>query len=198
MNKIKIIILLLTTVVFTTVVNKIFLFNDSKKSNTINYQDLVEQQFREEALICNIELIPQISYCDIKEVINGSEPIVKYPLLIYRYNESMCKTCIFDDLENIYQEMKDVDQCKILILPSYSNKKNNIITMNNELERFNFKNIPRNQLPTPVFSEDKIERRYFAILDSTKTMKMIFFPHKELNIFTKRYLQNIKKQYLER
>lgn len=111
-------------------------------------------------------------------------------ILLYRYSHNMCQSCIFEDLNELYNYQQKIGKDKVLVLPAYENSRENRITLKNELEKFNYKNIHKDSLSIPLDS-DGIYRRYFAFMDDEGNINMVFYPIRGRPDLTQLYFSEI-------
>ena len=118
----------------------------------------------------------------------------KKSLLIYRYAQNMCSTCIAEDLSELRNFQSEFGKSKIFILPAYENTRDGKITLMNELEHFNYKNLDAVTLPIPIDSQ-MLSKRYFAYINNKGNLNMIFFPINGKPELTRAYFSAIAKIY---
>jgi hypothetical protein len=118
--------------------------------------------------------------------------IKKKPVLIYRYAQGMCNSCIRKDLDELDNFQSQVGKDKVLILPlCFVDDRNNKIAVKEELSRFNI-DFYREELMIPLDSYN-LARRYFAYIDKRGHICMIFFPINEKPELTQIYLLEMAK-----
>ena len=101
--------------------------------------------------------------------------IVKYPVLIYRYSQDYCSSCVTEDLSELNILQNEVVKGKIVVLISYEENQRNRITFANQLANFAYKNIPENLLVLPK-DEEGFKQRYFALIDNKGNLGEVLFP----------------------
>jgi hypothetical protein len=147
-------------------------------------------------VIANLKLTTEIqqSYSDHKTILNEYLNISenKSPLLIYRYSKNVCPSCIIKDLDELANIQSIIGKDKVLVLPAFGNTRSDRVIMANELSHFNYKNIPKELLVIPYDSMFMI-RPYFAILNQTENIEMIFFPQRNNQKLTDIYFSEVKK-----
>ncbi|MCC8174326.1 MAG: hypothetical protein LIO65_08175 [Odoribacter sp.] len=79
------------------------------------------------------------------EILDG----ISYPVLIYRYPQGICSPYFQEDMESLYKLQDNWTKDKILILPAYSEDRNSQLTVQSELNKFNFKNISQSVFSIP-------------------------------------------------
>ncbi|MDR2036800.1 MAG: hypothetical protein LBQ60_02635 [Bacteroidales bacterium] len=126
-----------------------------------------------------------------------SFPEEQLPVLIYRYTEKACGSCIFEELNELYQFKESMDTMKlnILILPTFPDNRNNRIKLANDLANFIYINIPAHILDVPKQRMGDEEKRYFAVIDKNRDMKMVFFPQITKLHITRQYLKEVGNQF---
>lgn len=142
-----------------------------------------------EILMENNNMSAEIIYSYIK---HPNIKDVQYPVLIYRYSDFMCSSCIFEDLSELELLLAKIGKDKILILPAGDDTRDNRIIYNNQLSKFNYFLLPNDSLVMPNDSND-MPQRYFALLDKNKKIRNIFFPKKDNVKLTQMYFSDIIK-----
>jgi hypothetical protein len=117
----------------------------------------------------------------------------KYPVLIYRYSNAMCQSCIFEDIIELKNFQKTIGKDNILVLPDYPKDRGSIIQLKNELADFRYKNIPSDSLIIPVNNIEGYQR-YFAVVNKYGNIEMVFFPKRNCPELTKMYFTEIAKR----
>lgn len=117
-----------------------------------------------------------------------------FPILIYRYSNMMCWSCITEDLDVLLSFQEKIGREHVLILPAYPDDRDNRIRLANELSKFNYRNVPVDSLIIP---DDEIAgaRRYLALINADDEMDMLFFPRKDHPELTQRYLSEIESYF---
>ena len=141
----------------------------------------------ENYIIDNVSMVSvsKMIFNDSLDCISSS---ISLPVLIYRYSESTCNSCVNQEL---YLIEKYVGVNNVFILPAYLDTRDNEIKLKNELHKFRYKNIPIDDLYIP--SMYNIPLRYFAILDTTKKITMHYFPKREMIGLTEKYLMFVNE-----
>ena len=150
--------------------------------------DLLADQFIFTADVVN-------SYYSDRDSLRLSEE--QFPILIYRYTEAMCESCIFEELNELYKFKEDMDSMKlnILILPTFPDNRSNRIKLANTLANFTYINLPAHVLETPSQIGDNEKKRYFAVIDKNRDLKMVFFPQITKLHITRHYLKEVENQF---
>jgi hypothetical protein len=152
----------------------------------------------ENLTITDLKLMSEIqkSYSDHKTILNEYLGINenKSPVLIYRYSKNICSSCVMKDLGDLANIQSIIDKNNILVLPAFDNTRNDRVIMANELSRFTYKNIPNDLLVIPYDSVFMI-RPYFAIINQTGNIEMVFFPQRNNQKLTDAYFAEIKKYF---
>jgi hypothetical protein len=150
----------------------------------------------ENCTIANLKLMSEIrkSYSEHKTILNEYLGISenKSPVLIYRYSKNVCPSCIIKDLDDLNNIQSITGKDKVLVLPAFDSTRNDRVIMANELSHFNYKNIPKELLVIPYDSMFMI-RPYFAVINQTGNIEMIFFPQRDNRKLTDIYFSEIKK-----
>ncbi|MDR1882065.1 MAG: hypothetical protein LBR26_04705 [Prevotella sp.] len=118
---------------------------------------------------------------------------LKEPVLIYRYPQYMCKSCYNEDIEELLSFQEEAGKDKVLVLPAFEDNKENRISLNNELAKFNYINTPLNLLKIPDYQYEENQQRYFAVLNKEGEISMVFFPRFGYKRLTNDYFSEVKK-----
>jgi hypothetical protein len=115
------------------------------------------------------------------------------PKLVFRYNEHHCNTCVDMALQSLIEYRTKIGIENIIILTSYKSAR----TMHAFIQKnapgmrvFNTNediNIPLEKWSTP----------YFFITDNELNAHLLFIPAKEINGYTKEYLEAIYQKYFK-
>ena len=128
--------------------------------------------------------------------INGLVPVsnlfgrgshIKTYKLVYRFFNSECSRCTINDLSLIKATLTSNELKDVLFLPNIPETRENKILLQNLLQDFQFYPVPKSFMSLP--SIDSIQERFFAIVDTSNMLQMIFFPNNELPDLTKQYLK---------
>jgi hypothetical protein len=114
-------------------------------------------------------------------------------ILIYRYSQAMCHTCIVEDLDELQKFQEQIGKGKILVIPAYAQDRSSEILLKNELSDFRYINIPVDSLVIPT-SESGEYKRYFAFIGKNGDIEMVFFPKINYPQFTRSYFKEVKKR----
>jgi hypothetical protein len=114
-------------------------------------------------------------------------------VLIYRYSDAMCETCVFEDLTELQTFQETIGKDNILVLSAYPNDRNGRIRAANELAYFNHRNISMDSLIVPM-SETDGHKRYFALINEKGDIEMAFFPRRGKPELTRMYFKEIGKR----
>lgn len=143
----------------------------------------------------------------IAEIVNANQNFNKsilkdqdivFPILIYRYPDAFCESCINEDLNELYEFQGKIGCKRILILPSYQNTRENKILMQRYLSKFCYINVPVESMYIPIDYDEKKQIRYMAVLDSSQNIQNIFFPEKGNNKMTRSYFADIENLFLKK
>ena len=115
----------------------------------------------------------------------------KYPVLIYRYSQDYCSSCIVEDLSELNILQNEVAKGKIFVLPAYDDDKMNRVALASQLANFEYKNMPASLLVLPKDNEG-FKQRYFALIDNKGNLGEIHFPQRGNTAATKAYFQRVK------
>jgi hypothetical protein len=167
-----------------------------RSEKPVSERNEVDNTWIEQWTVANLKLMSEIqkSYSDHKVILNEYLGISenKSPVLIYRYSKNVCPSCIIKDLDALANIQSIIGKDKVLVLPAFDNTRSDRVIMANELSHFNYKNIPNELLVIPYDSMFMI-RPYFAIINQTENIEMIFFPPRNNQKLTDIYFSEIKK-----
>jgi hypothetical protein len=167
-----------------------------KQERHVVETSIVDNTWIENWVVTNLKLMTEIqkSYSDHKTILNEYLGISenKSPFLIYRYSKNVCPNCIIKDLNELTNIQSIIGKDKVLVLPAFDNVRSDRVIMANELSNFNYKNIPNELLVIPYDSMFMI-RPYFAIINQTENIEMIFFPQRNNQKLTDVYFSEIRK-----
>jgi len=130
----------------------------------------------------------ELSYLENRDSILS---VTKYPILIYRYSQNYCTSCITEDLSELNILQNEVAKGKIVVLPAYEENQRNRIAFANQLANFEYKNVPASLLILPK-NEDGFAQRYFALIDNKGNLGEVLFPERVNTAATKAYFQRVK------
>jgi hypothetical protein len=116
----------------------------------------------------------------------------KTSFLFYRYSSHMCRSCILEDLNELSKYQEKIGNDKILIFPAYEDTREEIISVKNDLIEFNFRNISKDSLTIPI-DQEGTQRRYFAFVDDSGKISMVFFPIRGRTVLTQSYFSEVHK-----
>jgi hypothetical protein len=167
----------------------LFFYRDSRQ---VIVDMTADKVVAESILMENMQLSPQVirSY-DLYRPTTGKNDSV--PVLIYRFSQHMCESCIQEDLAELLDFQRQNSKAAICVLPAYPNDRNNRILLKNMLHNFDFRNLSADSLCIPLSKEDGTEKRYFAVLNKNREIEMIFFPRRNHQDLTRLYFSAVKK-----
>jgi len=140
-----------------------------------------------EALVSNVHLIPEIicSYDKVKNIYG------KKNVLFFRYVQTSCSTCFDSQLNELLTFQEEIGKEHIWIFPAYPDDRGSRIQLSNELEKYNYRNIPADSLLIPVY--DGEPKSYFAWLNDEGEIGMVFVPDRNNVHHTRQYFLEIKR-----
>lgn len=185
-----IVILILTNIYLLNEVNDGVA--DKKQILEAYKQDLINERTRGLKLITEIVNANQ----NFNKSILKDQDVI-FPILIYRYPEAFCESCINEDLNELYEFQEKIGYKRILILPSYQNTRENKILMQRYLSKFCYINIPLESMYIPIDYDENKQIRYMAVLDSSDNIRNIFFPERGNIKMTRSYFVNIENLFLK-
>lgn len=116
----------------------------------------------------------------------------KFPILIYRYSNENCHSCLVEDLSELNLMKNKIGYDKIVIFPAFEESINNRRLYHNQLANFDYYNFSSNLLLIPT-DDSGFVYRYFAIINENGIMEKIFFPKLGNFALTKNYLSEVSK-----
>jgi len=119
----------------------------------------------------------------------------KTSVLIYRYSKNTCGSCIQEDLLEIEHFQKEIGKEKVLLLPDYPDNREGRIELSNVLDKFNYVNIPVDSFFIPSI-EGNFPQRYFAVIDNSGELTMLFFPRSGETKLTRLFFSMVKKKIM--
>jgi hypothetical protein len=115
----------------------------------------------------------------------------KNNMMLYRYSDYMCSSCIQEDLNLLNEFQKGNKSFKICVAVDYVENRENHIRFNSELEKFTHLRLDRALLSLPVNNTLGIESRYFTVLVNDE-ISYVFFPIRGNIKLTKMYFDLIE------
>jgi hypothetical protein len=106
----------------------------------------------------------------------------------------MCKECILEDLSKLYEFQKVMGKERVLVLPAFEDTRMNRVRFANELERFNYRNIPIDYFTIPLNLENT-RQRYFGVFIESGNFIQPFFPGISYESFTQTYFDKIINEF---
>lgn len=116
------------------------------------------------------------------------------PVLIFKYFQRSCHSCVLDQLYNLNQVLNEVDLKKVIIITNDAN-----------FERIkDFKS--KNQISFPIYSiknrglglpVEKLSSPYLFILNNSAQPECLFIPIEFNDSLSYKYLRMVKKRYWE-
>lgn len=117
-------------------------------------------------------------------------------VLVYRYSEFMCESCIQEDLNLLNCFQNENKNINVRVAVYYTDNRENRIKYKYELEKFQFIRLDETLLPFPINDSMQVESRYFALICDERIIQ-IFFPIRGNENLTKMYFELIKEYYLK-
>lgn len=108
--------------------------------------------------------------------------------LIFRYNEFACSPCIFEEMGNINTLAQKIGKKNIIVLTSYQNHRDFLISKKVNNIDLPIYNTPLNSLENTI---EKYSIPYIFLLDSNWTVDHLFIPNKNVLFLTDEYFQDI-------
>ena len=140
----------------------------------------------DEILTTQIHCVPEIvrSYENAKDVYGQKNT------LFFRYANNSCGSCINYYLFEILALQEEIGKEHVWIFPAFPDDRGSQIQLRNELEKYNYRNIPADSLLLPVYGGE--QKSYFAWLNSEREIGMVFIPDINKPQYTRNYFQEIK------
>ena len=141
----------------------------------------------DEILTTQIHCLPEIvrSYEQVKEAYKEQN------ILFFRYTNNSCGSCINYYLFEILALQEEIGKEHVWIFPAFPDDRGSQIQLRNELEKYNYRNIPSDSLLLPVYGGE--QKSYFAWLNSEGEIGMVFIPDINKPQYTRNYFQEIKR-----
>ena len=117
--------------------------------------------------------------------------LCKGPVLILRYAETNCGSCVFFALEKIKEAAK-----KHQIIPVIMAEYSDLIPFKNAVSNFNTEQFPFYNVET-LTTLDKELTPYYFILMPDHTMQAVFFPDKMFPQITDLYFEKVVERFLK-
>jgi hypothetical protein len=177
----------------------LFGFLENRKIERKKSENLLQNTIADASSDLNEILLSQVSLYSFftknnSPIVNIERKENEKAILIYRFSKYMCEGCVNEDILELLDFQEDFGKNRIWILPAaYEDTRNDRILLNSLLHDFNYRNIPEDSLVIP-FNEEGA-KRYFAVINETGNMEMIFFPQRGNTKLTQMYFSEIKKQY---
>lgn len=155
--------------------------------------EMLQQEFYQITLnqIVNNQIIVN-SFEKNRDEIFSLLPKNRNNIILYRYSEYMCNSCIQEDLNLLYEFQKENKSFKICVAVDYVDNRENHIRFNSELEKFKHLRLDRTLLSLPINNTLETECRYFAVIVNDK-ISYVFFPIRGSVKLTKMYFDLIEK-----
>lgn len=112
------------------------------------------------------------------------------PMLILRYSELNCQTCIDVQLASLNKLADKIGKKNIIILASY----NTIVNMT-KFKRINKLNLSIYNVDSIGFPLEKSNIPFYFIIDKDRMAKLIFVPNKEFPSLTEKYFELIQNRF---
>ena len=143
---------------------------------------------KNEIFITNMACVPAIvsSYEKVKDDYG------KKNTLFFRYSKDFCFNCIFSYLEALLAFQKDIGKEYVWIFPAYPDDRGSRIQLNNELAKFNYRNIPPDSLLVPSFEGER--KCYFAWINSEGEIDMVFIPDPNRKQYLRQFFLEVKQK----
>ncbi|WP_158712933.1 hypothetical protein [Parabacteroides pacaensis] len=166
--------------------------NKQKDINSVLLEEIENKYILQKDVICYLQKEIEVIHNFQKFKSYLDENKSKKNLLIYRYTNSICEGCIQDDLTNLEEFLPEIGKESILILPSIKETRESKIHLRNQLGKFNYWNIPLEDFKMPLDCENKVEQRFFFLLNEKREIISIFFPQQGNSHFTQEFFQHVK------
>jgi hypothetical protein len=164
------------------VVVTVFNFSRSKKTD-YQYGYIDNEHF-----MMNSHCIPEIirSYEKVKNIFS------KKNILIFRYIQNSCNSCLDSQLKEILTLQEEVGKDHIWIFPAYPDDRNSRIKLSSELAKYNYRNIPADSLLIPTYEGE--QRSYFAWINNEGDVDMVFVSDRSNIQSIRRLFVDIKRK----
>lgn len=146
-------------------------------------------------------LMLQISFYTNRNIISNLGDIlsdsvdIASPILLYRCSGMMCQSCIDTDMASLLNYIQSIKKRNLLILPSKESSKDSNVKIKSIWGDYWHISVDNAISPLPT-DEEGMPCRYFAIMDTNKHIKEIFFPNSN-SIATTYYLEYVCNKYFE-
>lgn len=114
----------------------------------------------------------------------------KKNIILYRYSENMCSSCIQEDLSILNEFQKENKSFNVFVTVDFVDKRENYVRFNSELEKFKHLRLDKSFLSLPKNDLLGSECRYFAVIINNE-ISYIFFPIRGNIKLTKMYFDLI-------
>jgi hypothetical protein len=115
-------------------------------------------------------------------------------MLVFRYFENNCSTCIEEELLNIKNHSSEIGNENIFILVTSNSPEDLTTTLKvRNMERIRIRNIPDTEV---IFSKRLSGNKpFYFVLDSVSHANMIFEPDLRVPGLTEKYFEAITKRF---
>lgn len=195
MNKTKKIIILFVVVLFLICIKNV------QQGRILKEQICILDSLSENNAFIKDALLLQISLYANRDIISNLENMlcdsidIVSPVLLYRCSGMMCQSCIDTDMASLLNFIQRIKKRNLLILPSKENSKDSNVKIKSIWGDYWCISVDNEIFALPI-DEEGMPCRYFAIMDTNKHIKEIFFPNSN-SIATTYYLEYICNKYFE-
>jgi hypothetical protein len=153
------------------------------------YKNVFIQYQSENNTINNIEgYIRQNEKTDLKSLLSDSLTFV------FRYNENNCNICVEEALKPLMEFSTQIGVKNILIITSYRNIRTMQIFIRKQAPGIHVFN-SNEDINLPI---EKWNTPYFFLLDNTLKAQLVFMPIKEIQNYTREYLNVVNQRFFKK
>jgi hypothetical protein len=153
------------------------------------YRNVLIQYQSENNIINNIwGYVKQDEKVDLKSLLSDSLT------LIFRYNENNCNICVEEALKPLMEYSAKIGIKNILIITSYRNIRTMQIFIRKYAPGIHVFN-SNEDINLPI---EKWSTPYFFLIDNTLKVQLVFIPIKEIQNYTREYLNIVNQQFLKK
>jgi len=110
------------------------------------------------------------------------------PVLVYRYTENDCQSCIEKDLKILYKYFEESDSTLVRVLSTYHSRRQYLVEKNNiKLPLFN---IPKDTLSLET---ERYGTSYCFVLYPNMKVSNVFIPDQQNPEYTNQYFEAVKR-----
>ena len=179
MNSNKITVILFCLLVLFTVISIIFYAKDNRHTAISDDGEL---------FMVNVRQIPAVirNYEQVKHIYGRKNS------LIFRYVQTSCNSCNDRYLNALLAFQDEIGKDNVWVYSAYPTDRTSRIRLNTDLVKFNYMNVPRDSLLIPFHKGE--EKSYFAWLNDSGEMDMVFFPDKDNVHLTRDFFIEVKEK----